>query len=127
MPALDFDGTGNLIVTFYDRRDDPNNLLYHEYMAHIDSNGNLLEPNTRVSTFQSNPLNYPHSFIGDYQDIWDQSFSTGEFYLSGWVGIRASVIFTSQVFNHESKKGRRSILSPLFCRIARERRNMAPP
>ena len=87
MPALDFDGTGNLIVTFYDRRDDPNNLLYHEYMAHIDSNGNLLEPNTRVSTFQSNPLNYPHSFIGDYQDIWDQSFSTGEFYLSGWVGI----------------------------------------
>jgi hypothetical protein len=87
MPALDFDSTGNLIVTFYDRRDDPNNILYHEYMAHIDSNGNLLEPNARVSTFQSNPQNYPHSFIGDYQDIWDQSFSSGEFYLSAWVGI----------------------------------------
>ncbi len=53
MPALDFDSSGNLVVTFYDRRDDPNNLLYHLYMAHIDSNGTRLEPTSRVSNFQS--------------------------------------------------------------------------
>lgn len=91
MPALDFDSSGNLIVTFYDRRDDPNNLLYHEYMSHIDSAGNRLEANQRVSTFQSNPGNYNSGqykyFIGDYQDIWDQTISGVNNYFSSWVGI----------------------------------------
>jgi hypothetical protein len=25
--------------------------------------------------------------IGDYQDMWEQTFPTGEVYLSSWVGI----------------------------------------
>lgn len=87
MPALDFDSSGNLKVIFYDRRDDPNNLLYHQYIAHIDSNGNNLKPNERVSTFQSDPEGYRDHFIGDYQDIWDWTFSSGEKYHSAWVGI----------------------------------------
>lgn len=87
MPALDFDSDGNLKVIFYDRRDDPDNLLYHQYIAHIDSNGNDLSPNERVSTFQSNPKGYRDHFIGDYQDIWDWTFSSGEKYHSAWVGI----------------------------------------
>lgn len=92
MPALDFDLTGNLIVTFYDRRDDPNNLLYNLYMAHIDSSGNPLQSNGWVSTFQSNPNFYTSqtgkaNFIGDYQDNWSQAFSGIEYYLPSWVGI----------------------------------------
>lgn len=91
MPALDFDTSGNLKVTFYDRRDDTNptnpNLLYHLYVAHIDSNGNNLRANERVSTFQSNPQAYCFSFIGDYQDIWDWTFSSGEKYNASWIGI----------------------------------------
>ncbi len=93
MPALDFDSTGNMIVTFYDRRDDPGNLFYHEYMARISPTGTLLEPNVRVSTFQSDPRAYSYYpeyiFLGDYQDIWDWTFIPGEYYISSWVGIPA--------------------------------------
>ena|GEM_PF-2972101 len=56
MPALDFDSTGNMTVTFYDRRDDRQNIRYHLYSARINSGGNRLEPNIRVSAFQSDPL-----------------------------------------------------------------------
>jgi hypothetical protein len=90
MPALDFDLTGNMTVTFYDRRDDTNNIKYNVYMARIDSNGNPLQANTRVSTFQSDPTKYTGyypDFIGDYQDIWDQTISNVDNYFSAWVGI----------------------------------------
>jgi hypothetical protein len=51
MPALDFDTNGgNLIVTFYDRKDDASNLRYDEYMARISPAGVNLAPNARVST-----------------------------------------------------------------------------
>ena len=69
MPGIDFDTSGNLIVTFYDRRDDPNNLLYHEYMAKISPTGARLEPNKRVSTFQSDPRAYP--YWPDYNNSGD--------------------------------------------------------
>ncbi len=92
MPALDFDSTGNMIVTFYDRRDDWQNIGYHLYSARINSGGNRLEPNIRVSTFQSDPRKYPYTvdgkyFIGDYQDVWSQDFGGVEYYLPSWVGI----------------------------------------
>ena len=92
MPALDFDTTGNLVVTFYDRRDDPGNFLYHVYMVRINSNGGNLQPNTRISTFQSDARSYSSGsyqrFIGDYQDIWDQVIAAGgEYYFPVWVGI----------------------------------------
>ena len=91
MPGIDFDTSGNLIVTFFDRRDDPGNLLYHEYMARISPTGTLLEPNTRVSTFQSDPQAYSYYptyiFLGDYQDNWDWTFIPGEYYIPSWVGI----------------------------------------
>ena len=89
MPALDFDLTGNMIVTFYDRRDDSQNILYHLYSARIDSSGNRLEPNIRVSTFQSDPRKYTvdKNFIGDYHDVWCQAHSGVEYYFPSWVGI----------------------------------------
>lgn len=92
MPALDYDTSGNLITTFYDRRNDSNNILYDQYMSRINSNGSRLQPDSRVSTFQSNPQFYTGqtgraNFIGDYQDIWSHNFAAGEYYLSSWVGI----------------------------------------
>ncbi len=99
MPGIDFDTTGNLVVTFYDRRDDPNNLLYHLYMAHINSSGTRLEPTARVSTFQTDPTRYTgtyRSFIGDYQDLWYQTgFPSGAWYLSGSVGIAWNSIYNA--------------------------------
>ncbi|MEW6570334.1 MAG: sialidase family protein [Nitrospirota bacterium] len=91
MPGIDFDTSGNMIVTFFDRREDPNNLFYHEYMARINPTGTRLEPNKRVSTFQSDPRAYPYYstyiFMGDYQDNWDWTSLLGEYYISSWVGI----------------------------------------
>ena len=90
MPALDFDLSGDLTVTFYDRRGDPNNILYNEYMARIASTGSPLQANTLVSTFQSDPTKYTGhypGFIGDYHDIWDQTISNIDNYFSAWVGI----------------------------------------
>ncbi|MEJ2697996.1 MAG: hypothetical protein P8013_15290, partial [Candidatus Sulfobium sp.] len=89
MPALDFDSSGNMLVTFYDRRGDTQNIKYDLYSARIDSSGNRLEPNVRVSTFQSDPRNYyvdPRS-VGDYQDVWSQNQGGIEYYFPSWVGI----------------------------------------
>ncbi|MDA8241407.1 MAG: sialidase family protein [Nitrospiraceae bacterium] len=93
MPALDFDSTGNLTVTFYDRRDDANNIKYYPYIARIDSTGRLRQANMRASTFQSDPTKYTQypCFIGDYHDIWDQTISNVDNYFSAWVGIPASI------------------------------------
>ena len=94
MPALDFDASGRFKVTIYDRRDDPYNIKYHVYMVYIDSTGNLLGPNGRISEFQSDPEKYCHPFehfIGDYQDIWAQQYSFGEYYISSWAGIQNNV------------------------------------
>jgi hypothetical protein len=92
MPALDYDSNGNVIVGFYDRRDDPSNLRYHLYVSHINATGGSLEPNLRVSTFQSDPTSYP--FIGDYQDIWcEPETGTGtDYFLDSWVGISSQPI-----------------------------------
>jgi len=95
MPALDFDVSGNLVVTFYDRRNDPNNLKYELYMARIDSNGNILDVNQRVSNFQSDPQFYTDNtgkanFIGDYHDVWSQPYAGIEYYFSAWIGIPPS-------------------------------------
>ena len=94
-PALDFDSSGNLTVTFYDRRNDANNLLYYEYMARINSNGSPLQANTRVGTFQSDPTKYTlyPSFIGDYQDVWNQTISNVDNFFSAWTGIPVSTGF----------------------------------
>lgn len=101
LPALDFDRSGNLVVTFYDRRDDGNNILYHEYMARIDSSGNPLQSNTRVSASQTDPRYYTQypCFIGDYQDIWEQTISNTDKFFSSRVGITNAVgdIYISEI------------------------------
>jgi hypothetical protein len=94
MPALDYDTNGNVIVSFYDRRDDSSNIKYHMYVSHISATGGSLGPNLRVSTFQSDPTPYPNKFIGDYQDIWcEPETGTGtDYFLDSWVGISSQSI-----------------------------------
>ena len=90
LPALDFDTSGNLIVTFYDRRNDgAANMKFHEYMSRIDPNGNRLQPDTRISADPFDPRTYTDkpSFVGDYQDIWDWTYTFGQYYVSVWVGL----------------------------------------
>jgi hypothetical protein len=104
MPALDFDSTGNVTVTFYDRREDPGNLLFKLYGAHIRPDGTAIHPNFVVNSgFQSNPNDLPlfsgnTHFIGDYHDMWSWTFSGTEQYFPAYVGIQgAADIYVSRI------------------------------
>jgi hypothetical protein len=93
MPALDFDRSGNLLVTFYDRRNDYfdlSNLYYNLYKASITPTGGSFASNANVSSAPSNPLWYQNRFIGDYHDVWSETETTYDIdlYLPSWVRIR---------------------------------------
>ncbi len=95
MPGIDYTSSGNLIVTFYDRREDANNISYHEYFAHVSAIGGYIEPNRRACPTcpASDPgtLVLPGAardrFIGDYQDVWTDSYPEGERAISAWVEV----------------------------------------
>jgi hypothetical protein len=100
MPALDYDSSGNLIVTYYDRQGDclnNSNSLYDLYYTKIDSTGSSLQSPTRASTFQSDPSrntftginNTTYSFIGDYQGLWSDDNSPVIWH-SAWIGAPAN-------------------------------------
>lgn len=53
-PSMAVNDNGVLTVTWYDRRNDPNNAQTHYYMAHSFNGGLSFTPNTQVSTVPSN-------------------------------------------------------------------------
>ncbi len=63
---------GDVYVAFYDRRDDPDNLLLNVYMTRSTDGGQSFEPNIRVTTTTSDsgfdPV-FGGSFVGDYIGI----------------------------------------------------------
>jgi hypothetical protein len=73
-PTIDFDNSGNLMVTFYDRSQDPANKYYLESWQRIDYLGNRLDFGT-VSTPLSDPNAFGDMFIGDYQSSWFWNFT----------------------------------------------------
>ena len=69
-----------MLVTFYDRRDDPDNLAYRFYRAWMDADGRLLAPNRAVSPFSSlavRAVPLP-GFLGDYHETWMMSVNGGD-------------------------------------------------
>jgi hypothetical protein len=65
-PTLSVDSvTGAVTVTFYDRRDDPNNCLSHVYATQSTDNGATWSANVRLTTAQSNFDGNPNG-PGDY-------------------------------------------------------------
>ena len=88
MPALDFNAAGNVLATFYDRRDDPDNVNYSLYRAWINSSGYPLSGNQSVSTFSSTPMaNVAQPrFLGDYHETWMSTISGMDIWYSSWVG-----------------------------------------
>lgn len=63
-PWVHVDDGGNVQVTFLDRREDPNNYLFGEYLATSTDGGQTFGPNIRVSDGIYGPTNY--GFLGDY-------------------------------------------------------------
>ena len=84
MPALDFNAAGNLMVTFYDRRNDLANNRYQLFSAWINRFGQNLQPNEVASSFQSD-LNA--GFLGDYHETYSHTISGTEHFFSAWIGV----------------------------------------
>lgn len=92
IPGIDFNAAGNVVVTFYDRRNDTANVNYDQYFAYMNSSGVPIHGNVRISTFITDPRLYTATtgaarFIGDYQDVWDWTYNSGENAASAWIGI----------------------------------------
>jgi hypothetical protein len=81
-PALDYDASGNYLVTYYDRRDDPADVKYNLYATKLTSAGDRItgENDIRVSPVASDPAKYVDLdssltralySLGEYQDLWN--------------------------------------------------------
>ncbi|MBI4470019.1 MAG: exo-alpha-sialidase [Acidobacteria bacterium] len=62
--------TGEVYVSFYDWRDDPDNYLMNVYMTRSTDGGQTFEPNIKLTTVSLDPANDPifggQPFVGDY-------------------------------------------------------------
>jgi|GEM_PF-1196369 len=90
MPAVDFNGAGNVIITYYDRHADPANTAYRAYEAYITTSGTRIDANDNwMGGFDSTANG--NDFIGDYQGVWDWTFAIGERSTATWIGVTSSV------------------------------------
>lgn len=63
---------GQIVVMFYDRRADPNNLILDVYITRSTDGGLTFEPNIKVNTVAFNPRDdrvFQGTFIGDYNAL----------------------------------------------------------
>jgi hypothetical protein len=84
-PWLSVSKPGLVGVTWLDRRNDPNNLMYEEYGA-ISSNGTKFPTNYQIASTPSNPDNdgFSGSFMGDYTgNTW-----VGKTLYASWMDTR---------------------------------------
>lgn len=84
-PWLSVSKKGLVGVTWLDRRNDPNNLLYEEYGA-ISKNGTRFPANYQIATTPSNPDNdgFGGGFMGDYTgNTW-----VGKTLYASWMDTR---------------------------------------
>lgn len=86
MPWVASAGNGNIMVMFYDRRDDPNNLNIHVYVAQSLDGGKTWLKNRRV-TCKPFPPASSSCYMGDYNQI----VSDGEYYYLAWGDNRNTI------------------------------------
>lgn len=68
-PWIDVDENCKINVSFYDRRDDPDNLRFHLYFSHSTDSGTSFSPNARMTTAASTNAQFLGGFIGDYLQL----------------------------------------------------------
>jgi hypothetical protein len=69
-PSLDVDANGNVNVGFYDRRDNPPDIVCRYYVSRSSDGGVTFQPNVKASDNFFNPnLNAQGGFIGDYTGL----------------------------------------------------------
>ncbi|PYQ27657.1 MAG: hypothetical protein DMF56_18780 [Acidobacteria bacterium] len=84
MPALDYNTSGNVVITYYYQPS--GTAAYRAYEAYISSSGTRIDSTDHdMSGFDSTPGG--NDFIGDYQTVWDWTFSSGEKATAAWIGV----------------------------------------
>jgi hypothetical protein len=105
MPGLDFDLSGDVVITYYDFRNSATQ--YHQYFSYLTPDGVRVHPDVQMSVTASNPTPLPdfgfagRRFIGDYQEVWEDSYPEGERATAGWIAIISNytdVLFTRIVY-----------------------------
>jgi hypothetical protein len=90
-PTFDFDNSNNAVITWLDRRNDPNNLLYQPYFMKINTAGTILQAASAVSSAASDPSQYTLSpSVGEYMDSWFFNFSTGGKWVAAWPRVNGA-------------------------------------
>ncbi len=103
-PALDFDTNGDLLVTFYDRRNDFANNRYRLYRTRINSFGQPLpsDPTDQLVNPVGTSPNIAWSipgFIGDYHEVWSDVLNGQITWFSSWIRGRNAVQFPTDSDN----------------------------
>ncbi|MBI1730967.1 hypothetical protein HY229_00975 [Candidatus Acetothermia bacterium] len=83
MGAISVSEDGVIGVTFYDRRNDPENLKLDKYMAQSFDSGLTFGPNFRLSSVSS-PVPIIEVPIPCYMGDYDQVASDGEYFYATW-------------------------------------------
>lgn len=91
-PAFDFDNAHNAVITWLDRRNDPqNNLLYQPFFMKINSSGATLQAPAPLSATASDPSQYTLSpSVGEYLDSWFFNYPTGGKWVSVWPQVKGA-------------------------------------
>ncbi len=90
MPAIDFNQAGDVIVTYYDRRDDSANTNYREYVTVMASDGSSRSYESQVI---GAPVSNPNGrSIGDYQDVWVDNYPDGQSASFPWIGFPTTLV-----------------------------------
>lgn len=88
MPSVDVGPDGVVDLSWYDRRDDPDNHVFHLYYAYSADGGESVSENLRVTDVPSQEKHSRHQngmiFLGDYRDT---ASSEGAAHLT-WVDTR---------------------------------------
>lgn len=89
-PSLTVNKTGTLVITWYDRREDPANLMTQFYMTYSSDGGQTFEPNFAVSSAGSDFSMIGQSNgnfgIGEYTQV----ISTGSYAIPFWADGRTN-------------------------------------
>ncbi len=103
-PSFDYDASNNAVVTWYDRRNDTvsPNRLYQLYYMKIGPTGSVLQGAAAASATANDPAVYSPltNYVGDYQDTWFHTYSTGSRWVSASVRINGTAsgdILTTQI------------------------------
>lgn len=86
-PSLSAGPTGRIVVAWYDRRLDPNNLFVDYYAAMSEDGGATFGPNERISD-ESSPIYIDPGLAACYHGDYDQQLQTASTALLQWADDR---------------------------------------